>query len=115
VRVGDTAKRALWDYIKSRGGQGEGLWLTEERRPITTSAVVLTLRKLEKKTGISCSAHKFRHTFAINMLRSGCDVFSLKMLLGHSSLTMVQNYVKTLNTDDAIKSHIKFSPVDRLI
>jgi site-specific recombinase XerD len=115
VRIGDTSKRALWDYLRIRGGKGEGLWLTEERRPITTSTVVLTLRKLEKRTGISCSAHKFRHTFAINMLRQGCNVFELQQMLGHSSLEMVKNYTRTLNNDDAIKAHIKFSPVDRLI
>jgi len=115
VRMGDTTKRTLWSYIRMRGGSIGGLWLTEERRPITQATIVIMLRKLEKRTGISCSAHKFRHTFAINMLRQGCNVFELQQLLGHSSLEMVKNYTKTLNTDDALKAHARFSPVDRLI
>jgi site-specific recombinase XerD len=60
------------------------------------------------------SAHKFRHSFAVNFLRNGGDIFSLQILLGHSDLAMVRRYSGALNTDDALLSHEKFSPVDRL-
>lgn len=37
--------------------------------------------------------HCLRHTFATSMLNSGCDIFLLKELLGHSSLNSTARYV----------------------
>lgn len=41
--------------------------------------------------------------------RAGGDIFTLKYLMGHSSLVMVQNYLKSLNAEDAVKAHERFA------
>ena len=38
-------------------------------------------------------AHLCRHTFAINYLLNGGEIYSLKEILGHATLEMVMHYV----------------------
>jgi integrase/recombinase XerD len=52
--------------------------------------------------------HAFRHTFAINYLRRGGNVFFLQKMLGHSSLEMTRRYANVL-VDDLQAVHQKFS------
>jgi integrase len=55
------------------------------------------------KDGPYCShwyLHKWRHTFANNMLRSGVDIKSLQALLGHKSLATTEIYLRSLRLSD---------------
>ena len=40
------------------------------------------------------SPHQFRHSFAVNWLRCGCDIFILSRILGHSDIRTTQEYLK---------------------
>ena len=42
--------------------------------------------------GIKCRIHDLRHTFASWAVETGCDLVTLKDILGHSSLAMVLRY-----------------------
>ena len=37
--------------------------------------------------------HTLRHTFATRMLESGVDIYTLKELLGHSSVAVTEGYL----------------------
>ena len=119
TRIGGTTRRELWRYIILRNARAkpgvEILFLSEEGRPLTPDGVKITLWKLGRQAGIKdvrCSAHTFRHSFAINMLRAGADVQYVKELMGHTSMAPLQTYLSTLNADDAVKAHQMYPTVD---
>ena len=54
--------------------------------------------------------HVLRHTFAINFLRAGGDMFRLQRILGHSSFEVMKAYL-ALQTEDILAAHRQFSPL----
>ncbi len=65
-------------------------------------------RKL-RITGVKGGFHVLRHTFAVNYLRAGGNVFYLQRILGHSTLEMTNRYVRSLGTADLQAVHNKLS------
>lgn len=116
VPFGKAAGKALWKYLRLRKDKYKEIWLTEEKRPMQGRGVAEVFSRLgeQLKLGKRCSPHTFRHTWAVNMLRNGCNIRDLQILGGWSSLDMVMRYTKALSTEDAIKAHKRFSPGDRL-
>ena len=49
-------------------------------------------RKVFKEAGVQESSHAFRHTFAIELLKSGVDVRSVSKALGHSSVAITERF-----------------------
>jgi site-specific recombinase XerD len=43
--------------------------------------------------GFDVTAHRFRHTFATELLRNGADLESVRQLMGHASLETTQRYL----------------------
>jgi integrase/recombinase XerD len=115
VFLGKTARKAVWRYLVDREDGEEPyapLFTTKSNRPLNKGALLQVIRALGAKAGIKhCYPHRFRHTFAITYLRSGGDLFTLKSLLGHSSLDMVEHYARVAEVDVEL-AHRKASPVD---
>jgi integrase/recombinase XerD len=88
----------------------------ETGKRLTASGVnqmVTRWGKVANITGVRCSPHTFRHTFAVNFLRLGGDTFSLQQALGHTSLTMTSKYVY-LTEGDVSRQMARFSLVAAL-
>jgi len=117
VRIGKNTQRAMLRYLLMRNDGLPCLWVSEERRPLTHWGVELMIHKLGRRagfTGVRCSPHTFRHTSATQSLRNGAGLEQVKSLLGHSTLYMTMRYAATINSEDAVKSHRQFGPVDRM-
>ena len=119
VPIGSAALFALRRYLDRRGGPARGaVFLDDDGRPLSPTAVYKGIRSLGARAGISgvrCSPHTFRHTFATRYLLLGGDLLTLARLLGHSphSLEVTQRYVTLLDAD-LRAAHRRFSPGDHL-
>ncbi len=122
VPVGSVVQKSLWKYINHFRSQPltqkvTRLFLSDDGLPLTRSGIQQMLRRCGKRAGISgvrCSPHTFRHTFAKSYLINGGDIFSLQKILGHTSLASVRTYLNLFGTDIK-KQHQKYSPADNLV
>jgi integrase/recombinase XerD len=117
VRFGKRSQEALWRHLATRLEtiQKDDYVFTKlgtDNEPMNRHLLDDLMDSLSKRANVDgVHAHRFRHTFAINYLRNGGDVFTLQELLGHESLEMVQRYARIAQTD-VEKAHQKASPVD---
>lgn len=99
------------------GPDVQHLFLTGLGDPLSPMSFDDRLKLYGEQTGVSdevsVSAHKFRHTFAIQWIKAGGDPFSLQKILGHTDMSMVRRYVQ-LSQADVTDKHKQFSPVNKL-
>ena len=114
--------KALFNYLRQEPHEPDDpLFIADRGRkagePLTRSGLYQLIERLGEAAAIEnvrCSPHTFRHTFAVEFLRGGGNVFTLQQLLGHSRLEMTQKYV-ALAQADIQNQHRQFSPVERLL
>lgn len=117
VRISNRTLKAILRYWNQRNDDLPCLWVTEERKPLQARGIQQMIERLGKRagvTGVRCSSHTFRHSFAIMALQNGIGEFNLQWLLGHSTLTQTRRYCGSLGAKEAMLAHIKASPVERL-
>jgi len=118
--IGKRLLAALWKYQLYRPQPATGLidnlFLTQDGWPLSKNRVETIIKNLGRKAGLQgarCSPHTFRHTFCIQFLRNGANLFTLQQMTGHSSLEVLRGYVALAESDLKV-AHQKFSPVDNL-
>lgn len=93
---------------------GKELLQTAEGDPLTRDTLKNMFRKLKRKSGVQrLHPHLLRHTFATRYLENGGSIYSLKELLGHTTLKQTQAYLHIAQT----RRHLdfeKFSPLDNI-
>jgi integrase/recombinase XerD len=115
VFLGKAGQRAMWRYLAERkdAEPDDPLFLSESGRPMNTNSIRCLLADLGVKAGVkNVHPHRIRHTFSLEYLKNGGDVFTLQRLLGHSTLQMVQHYLQ-LSTSDTKAAHRLASPADK--
>lgn len=117
VYVGIRARKGLRRYLLSRGSLTEGAPLFHSLRsggPLTVNAVVQLMRRLRNGSGVRyLSAHALRRTFAIACLRNGMDLHTLRVLMGHTDVEMLRQYLDFAQSD-LQAAHARNSPLDHL-
>ncbi|MFC2068790.1 tyrosine-type recombinase/integrase [Chloroflexota bacterium] len=119
VPIGKYVQMTLWSYIdKVRPEPAilgtNNLFLSSNGKAITVNAVKLFFSRLARSSGVKrLHAHLCRHSFAINYLLAGGDIFSLREILGHTTLEMVNHYLH-FTSSQITAQHRKYSPMDKL-
>jgi site-specific recombinase XerD len=107
VGLGKEARIALHRYItryRQAGKEEQHVFLSRFTQPLTVNGldqVIYRLGEWARISGVRCSAHTFRHTYAVSYLQAGGDVYKLSRLLGHTGVQVTENYLKAFKARDA--------------
>ncbi len=110
-------RKQLWRYLTEWRAQFEPqsdhLFLTDEGHSIPSLTIERIIRRLLVKIGVRGGTQILRYTMATLYLQSGGDIERLRLILGHTSLTVTQRYVH-LSTTDLIWRPGMPTPLDKL-
>ena len=90
---------ALEDYLHERHRlrlQSEYLLTNSKGTPLTADGLKHLVNQAQRLSGVPFHVHRFRHTFAVNVLNQGGDIAKLKQLLGHRDIRMTAQYLRAL-------------------
>ena len=90
---------------------------SQEGGKLNTNGFRLALKKLAEQGGLNkdlIHPYALRHTFAINFLKAGGDVFKLQRILGHKTLEMTKRYVQW-TSEDLQEDYDRMSPAEKFI
>ena len=86
-----------------------------ERERLSYHALEQSIERDARRANVKrATPQMFRRAFALNCLRAGMDVYSLKELMGHEDLQVLELYLK-LTKGDVEAAHRQFAPVDRMM
>jgi len=108
--------RAIWNYQTQErpDSRHHNVFLNVNGDPLTRDALLKLVKRIGERAQVkNAYPHRFRHTFAIEYLRNRGNVYTLKRVLGHSTLQTVNNYLEIANSD-VIEAHHTASPVGNL-
>jgi site-specific recombinase XerD len=103
----------IWRYLTNRPDyqERELLFVGPVNQPLNRHVLRRLICRIGQRSGVkNAHPHRFRHTFAINFLRNGGNIYVLQEILGHSTLDMVKRYLK-LAEQDIGSTHQSASPV----
>ena len=91
-------------YRKALAGNGivREWFSSHETLGITPRGIQTMLQRLGQVTGIRCNAHSFRRGFCVHQVKSGLSTRIVQALGGWDTISMVENYSKSLGFDEAL-------------
>jgi site-specific recombinase XerD len=95
-----TTECKIWlkKYLESRGDTCKALFVTETNptRRLSIPTIRWALKKLAKRGGINVNVypHRFRHTYACQLLDNGAPLEFIQGMLGHEKASTTQIYAQ---------------------
>jgi integrase/recombinase XerD len=115
VFISDITCDSIQSYLNKRSDNFPQLWITNIKSRLKYPGLREIMRRRAKDSNIKTpSLHGFRRYFALQMLRSGVDVFSLQKLMGHSDIQILRRYLQQTEEDIRL-AHNLGGPVDHLL
>jgi site-specific recombinase XerD len=72
---------------------------------------IKALCKTAGVVGAHVHPHNLRHCFATNYVRRGGDIYRLSRILGHSTISTTQLYLRSMGVEHLREGHEQFSPL----
>ena len=106
VDAGTVALVGRWLEVRRRRGIAGGapLFCSLAGRPMDQSYTRHMIPRLARKAGIDkrTHAHGLRHAFAVDMIRSGAPLYTVRDALGHESVATTQIYLSRVGAHEAV-------------
>jgi integrase/recombinase XerC len=116
VAPGQRALDALHAYLSAERIRRGWLFPGLNGGHLRADSLYHLVERLGARAGIpGANVHRFRHTFAHELLAAGADVGDLQQLLGHSTIAMSLRYGRYFAADRALEASRKYNPADRLV
>lgn len=100
--------RELRRYLRVQPRRPEEvLLLNRYHQPLTPSGLHQLIARLRdfaglyEEQGLEIRPHVFRHSYAVRKLTEGMDIKRLSLLMGHSSVTTTEGYLRDFSTRQA--------------
>jgi integrase/recombinase XerD len=120
VPIGKTALRFLETYMKAirpfllKDGEKKALFLNNSGTRLMRYTLGLIVNKYygEAKLDVKVTPHTFRRSCTTELIRSEANLYHVKELLGHESLSTVKHYAK-LTITDLKRTHARCHPREK--
>lgn len=103
-------RKTLWRH--QRDNHQAFVFTTQRGTRLSQRNVLRDFKSLATRVGIAgvrCSFHTLRHSFAVNYLRAGGNLFYLSRVLGHTSLKTTERYLQSVGIEDLQAVHSQLS------
>jgi len=103
----------IYEYLRERGRAkvNEPLFCSESNNSkgqrLTTRTVSHVAKQNLRGIGLNSgriTAHSFRHTAGVNILRAGGDLYTTQLFMRHSNPATTQIYLRSIETETRIKN-----------
>ena len=94
VPLGEEAADWISQYLKTRNGKSNTLFITSRGGGMTRQAFWHLIRRYGARAipGKKLSPHVLRHAFATHLINHGADLRVVQLLLGHADISTTQIY-----------------------
>ena len=106
IPLNTTMCQILREFLRHRQHKGQDDWLfcNVFGKQLVKATCYHMLYQYNKGRGVETTGiHRYRHTFAKQWIMNGGNVVSLSRLLGHSNLSITQNYINLLVSDLSVQ------------
>lgn len=104
--ISDKCMYYLTQYLDTRNTSDTALW-TGKRGRLTIRGMEDIVKTIGEAVGVYAYPHKFRHTFATNLVKRGVPLQQVQQMLGHEDISTTTIYVD-LDPSDIKNAHNRY-------
>lgn len=106
-------RKILYRWMSKAGATTTYLFNTQSGARVLYRNAFRDVQRLMSRVGISVHAHPhlFRHQFAATYIRQGGDIYRLSRLLGHTSISTTQIYLRSMGVEDLRAGQERLTPL----